>query len=504
MFDKEYRYLTLTFDRPDFKRMTRDLKTGKINMVIVKSLDRLGRGSHTEDIIEEHFNIPKIRFIAIAESVDTIEGIDYLIDILHVMNGLVPKITSRKVRQVKRENAKNGMFMNSQAPYGFKKSPDNKHFLIEDEEAAAIVRRLFTEFANGDSAREIGARLTAEGKDSPRFYHYAKLGKPVPYKNAKNTWGSATVLKLMRNEAYIGNLIQGKREVISIKTKKVRLVDEEDWIRKEETHDPIVSRDLWDRVNARLRTKSIARKAVPRNTRFDKNAHIGLFSTILRCADCGSALAYMRKKLKTSEKGVYRCTRYNNNGGSACTPHYIEEPDLCAFILNDITRYATLAVNERKQLASRLMQSQRQNQNDEASILRNSINAAESRLAEIAARQKALFEEKFAGNIPQSVFNNLIKGYDTEQAEIEEKLPRLRRELESIQESVSEIENWLNLIESYTELETLDRPTVVGLIESVIVSERVKVKGQKHSQNLEVKYRIIGNLPNNAKEDAVS
>src|SRR5699024_10874927 len=132
--------------------------------------------------------------------------------------------------------AEQGKFMGSQAPYGYMKSPEDKHVLIIDEEAAAIVRRLFNEFANGDSARMIADKLNAEGINTPRFYHYEKMGRTNPLTEEKNVWGSATITQLLKNQVYIGNMVQGKRQVVSFKTKKMRTVPPENWIVVENTH----------------------------------------------------------------------------------------------------------------------------------------------------------------------------------------------------------------------------------------------------------------------------
>jgi DNA invertase Pin-like site-specific DNA recombinase len=481
------------FNRPDFQRMIRDTETGKINCIITKDLSRIGRNYVQAGYYTEEFFVERgIRFIAINDSIDTLQENNDIAAFHHVLNEFYPKQVSKKVRQVKRASAQQGKFMNSQAPYGYQKSPQNKHILIPDEEAAKIINRLFNEYADGDSARMIANRMNTENVDSPRFYHYAKIGRENALPEQKNVWGSATVLQLLKNQAYIGNMVQGKREVISFKTKKRRTVPPEDWIIVENTHEPIIQRELWDRVQERIKANYRVRET--------KKEAVGLFAGILKCADCGSPLAYMNKKLKTVEKAVYRCSRYNNNGGKACTPHYIDEADICAFVLNDIKNHAQLAVNEREQLANRLMASMKNCQSSEAGAMRAKIKNAENRLSVIKGTLKSLYEEKIAGKIPESVFQDLMSGFVKEQSEIEERLPLLRREFDGIQETAGDINNWLSLISSFLELETLDRVSVTESIESITVSERIPKNGRK-IQQLEIEYRFIGNLLQNAKED---
>ncbi len=479
------------FQRPDFQRMIRDADAGRINCIITKDLSRLGRnyvqaGYYTE----EYFVERGIRYIAINDSIDTMQENNDIAAFHHVLNEFYPKQVSKKVRQVKSAGARQGKFMNSKAPYGYQKSPQDKHVLIVDEDAARIIRRLFSEYAAGESARMIADRLNAEKVDSPRFYHYAKMNRSNPLSTQKNVWGSGTVMQLLKNQAYIGNMVQGKREVISFKTKKLRKIAPEDWIIVENTHEPLVSRELWERVHSLINKRYKVRET--------KSQTVGLFAGILHCADCGSPLAYMRKHLKSGDKGVYRCSRYNNNGGKACSSHFIDEAEICAFVLNDIRLYAKLAKEERDDLANRLMLSMKQTQNGEIAIIRGKIHEAENRLVAIATALKSLYEDK--SKIPEALFLTLMDGFVREQAEIEERLSRLRHDLDGLQETTGEIDSWLSLISACLDLETLDRSTVMGLVENITVSERDRLYG-KQRQELEITYRFIGNLSQNAKED---
>lgn len=272
-------YSGTNFDRPDFKRMIHDAEIGKIDCIITKDLSRLGRnyveaGYYTEEYFIEH----DIRFIAINDGIDTMHDNNDIAAFHHVLNEFYPKQVSKKVKQVKKKSAEQGKFMGSQAPYGYMKSPEDKHVLIIDEEAAAIVRRLFNEFANGDSARMIADKLNAEGINTPRFYHYEKMGRTNPLTEEKNVWGSATITQLLKNQVYIGNMVQGKRQVVSFKTKKMRTVPPENWIVVENTHTPLIEKSLWERVQKRLSNPNKKIRRTKINT-------VGLFSGIVKCSD---------------------------------------------------------------------------------------------------------------------------------------------------------------------------------------------------------------------------
>lgn len=486
-------YSGVNFERPNFQRMLKDAEAGRINCIITKDLSRLGRNYvQTGHYTDEYFPELGVRYIAINDGIDTLEDNNDIAAFHHVLNELYPKQVSKKVRQVKTASAKQGKFMGSQAPYGYMKSPEDKHKLIIDEEAALFVRRLFQEFAGGDSGRMIADRLNGEGLDSPRFYHYAKLGRVNPLAKEKNVWGSATVLQLLRNQVYIGHMVQGKRQVVSFKTKKCRPIDPENWIVVENTHEPIVSQELWDRVHQRLSTKRRANRT--------KRDTVGLFAGVVVCSDCKSSLAYMRKQLKDREKGVYRCSRYNNNGGGACSPHYIDEEFLAAFVLNDIRLHAKLAAAEKEQLTQRLLKAMSASRDAESRTLLVKKKEMEHRLSVIASNLKNLYGDKCAGKLPEQVFFGLMNDYTKEQTGLEDALAALTAELKAVQSTENEIAEWIGLVEKQTDIQTLDRVTVMELIETIEVGEKVKENG-KRTQEISIEYRFIGNLLQNAKED---
>ena len=475
--------------------MIHDAEIGRINCIVTKDLSRLGRnyveaGYYTEEYFIEH----DIRFIAVNDGIDTIKDDNDIAAFHHVLNEIYPKQVSKKVRQVKKKSAEQGKFMGSQAPYGYMKSPEDKHILIVDDEAAVIVRRLFKDFANGDSARMMADKLNKEGVSTPRFYHYEKEGKTNPLSEQKNVWGSATITQLLKNQAYIGNMVQGKRQVVSFKTKKMRTVSPENWIVVENTHEPLVEKELWDRVQERFNRHH---HTVVRRT---KNDMVGLYSGMIKCADCGMPLAYMRKQLKDREKGVYRCSKYNNNGSKACSSHYINEDYISTFILNDIRNYANLAVTDRENLADRLYKALKKSNRGEMSSVKTKIKAIETRLLELNDRIKCVYEDKCTGKMPEDIALGLMKDFTDEKADLEKKLPIIKNKLCDISETESSINDWLDMISRYENITELDRETVFGLIESITVFEKDR-STTPAVQEIKIEYRFIKNLLQKEKED---
>ncbi len=249
--------------------------------------------------------------------------------------------------------------------------------------------------------------------------------------------------------------------------------------------NPAIERELWDKVHSRMRTNSRVAKT--------KEKTVGMFAGILRCTDCDSPLAYMRKKLANGEKGLYRCSRYNNNGSNACSTHYIEENDLCEIILADIRRYAVLEESEKENIANRLIKLKSKREIAETNILRGRITNAENSLAVIKTTIKNLYIDKCSGNIPEEVFKSMMEDFLKEQSDLGNQIPRLHDELEQISTATDEVNEWLNLISDFTNIESLTKDVVCKLIESITVSDRQKVDG-KWEQSIDIRYRFIDDL----------
>ena len=211
-------------------------------------------------------------------------------------------------------------------------------------------------------------------------------------------------------------------------------------------------------------------------------------------------LAYMRKQLKDREKGVYRCSRYNNNGSGACSSHNIDEEYISAFVLDDIRNYAQLAVEKREELAEKLYRALKKTNSSEISTLKSKVKSIENRLFEINDRIKNLYEDKCLGKIPEDVALSLMQNFTSEKTELETKLPALKNKLVNMDETVGNINEWLNMISAYENITELDREIVCGLVESVTVFEKDR-STTPVTQEVKIEYRFIKNLLQNEKED---
>lgn len=238
------------FQRPGVQRLIADAKAGRINVILVKDLSRFGRnyiefGQYTD------YLFPSIgcRFIALNNGIDTMNK-DSSTDamcFLNLFNEFYSRDTSKKVRAVRKACAENGKFMGPHPSFGYKRDPGNKHHLIIDEDTAPVVRRIFTMRTSGMTYRAIAAALNEDGVQPPGAYYYQQEGRSDP-RRVNHLWSNTTVKQIIHNEVYIGNLVQGRFGTLSYKSRKHVARSEDEWIRVEGTHEPLISREIWDTV----------------------------------------------------------------------------------------------------------------------------------------------------------------------------------------------------------------------------------------------------------------
>ena len=329
-----YRYHTSLFDRPGFNRLVQDATDRKINLVLTKDLSRLGRdyieaGKYTD------FIFPSLgcRFIALNDGVDTIRKNNEMLVILkNVMNDLYARDTSNKIKAVKLSTFKAGKYVGCYAPLGYRKSAADKHILEIDPVTAPVVRHIFDLRLQGNGFRKIALILNAEKVPAPRTFYYMAEGREN-HRGETPFWNDVTVKTILRNEVYLGHMVQNKTGTVSYKNHKQVSKPESEWIRVENTHEPLISQEVWDAVQ-RMDNH-------PARGRSGKSGTVSLFGGLLRCMDCGSSMRYMRdyrKKVsdKEPEYKAYVCNRYASGGKNACSSHYINQKVLTQIVLTDI------------------------------------------------------------------------------------------------------------------------------------------------------------------------
>ena len=478
-----------TFDRHGLNAMISDVRAGKINLVIVKDLSRFGRDYiETGKFIDVIFSSLNCRFIALNDGVDTLQHNNEMLAIFkNVMNDFYARDTSSKIKAVKKSTFKAGKFIGAYAPYGYIKDPADKHHLIIDEPAAVIVRRIFALRCQGVSYRRIAGILNEEKVIPPRDYYYQAIGKPNPQRQ-NHVWNDVTVKVLLRNEAYIGNMVQNKTGTVSYKDHSQISKPKEDWIRVFNTHEPLVSMEDWEL------TKQIEQRGAL--TRIKPFRGVNMFAGLLFCLDCGFALIHRtevehRKNGTIAEYESYLCGSYSRSGKTVCTTHTIYLRPLKEIVLSDIRAKAELVSIDEKAVVQRLTERMQAQSSQEIAAGRKTTKALNKRLTELEKLIAATYEDKVKGLIPETVCVELLNKYQAERNEKTAQLKELERQLDTTQEVQDDAQAWADLIRQYRTIDTLDRETLLRLIDKIEVGEKKIVNGQKE-QEIRIHYKFVG------------
>lgn len=405
----------------------------------------------------------------------------------NVMNDFYARDTSSKIKAVKKSTYQAGKYIGGYAPYGYIKDPQDKHHLIIDEPAAAVVRKLLALRCEGLGCRKIAQVLNEEGIAPPRVYYYQALGKANPYRQ-NGVWNDVTVRTLLRNEVYIGNMVQNKHGTVSYKNHKLIKKPKSEWIRVENTHEAIIDMDTW----------VLAQEIDQRNThpRINRLNEISLFGGMLYCMDCGFAMRHQTEKHKRKSGTVvvyesYMCGNYSRSGHVACSTHTIYLKPLAELVLDDIRTKAEIAHCREAEMVRRMTERMQSQSAQEDAAVRKTVKAIQKRLAELEKLVQNIYEDKVKGAIPESVCVELMNKYQTERVEKAEHLRQLERQMEESQTVRNDVQEWVSLIRQYRNLETLDRETLLRLVDKIEIGERRIVDGIKERE-IRIYYKFVG------------
>ena len=471
------------FERPAFKRLIQDIERGHIDVVLAKDLSRFGRNYAMSSFYREYFlNEFGVRVITVDENFDSSDEDNEIAPFLDVINEHHARQTSKKTKSIRRMAAKKGLFMGSTPPYGYRRSEIDKHLLVVDEEAAAVVRRIFELFRGGESARHIGDMLNKEGVTNPQKHYYDYLGKPNPYKNNAKSWSSATISVILRRETYLGHMVQGMSRVQSFKTKHIVPVPSEEWIRVENTHEPIVDSETFNAVQQILKVNYNCK---PKRTSI--NDEPSLFSNLLRCKDCGSKLNFNSSVNRGEREYVYRCAGYIQN--NRCKPHRINLELLTSVVLGDIKRHAKLANEDEEAFIRQLHLASSKDQAAEVESFKKKIKATRAEIEKIDELVLVAFEKLASNVLSDDIVKNLTEGYMAKKGALETELPTLIAALEIAENRNADRSNEIANLKRYSEITELTREVLSSLVQTVFISEPEK-KGKEKFYDMEIRYRF--------------
>jgi len=480
------------FDRPNFQRMMQDVEAGKVNCIASKDLSRFGREHIMMDYYLE-FVFPEkgIRYIAVSDNEDTEKGLSDFVPFKNLFNEWFAKDTSRKVKNSLHAKFLAGERTFAYAPLGYKRDPDVKNRLVIDEETRWIVEKIFDLAFHGAGAAKITGILLDEQVPTPGWLNYTRYGTfaniyaDAPEKK-RYAWTVAQVKSIVKNETYIGNSVHGIQTNISYKNKKKIRKPPEEWLRIENTHEAIVSKEVFERVQEQIASRR----------RKMKTATTQIFSGLVKCADCGWSMSYGTNNSNSKPFHYFVCTNYRQHGPKHCdcTSHYIRYDTLYAYVLSRLQYWSAQSDMGEEHLKRQLLHANDCEQQRMVKMRDAELKRSQKRQKELDRLFSKLYEDWAAERITEYNFKVLSEKYQTEQAEVLEKIERLQAELDTEQQTVVNIDQWIDLIQHYAHPEELTAEMLNALIEKIVVHEKTVGEDGEKEQTVDIYYRFVGKI----------
>lgn len=483
-------YSGTDFNRPAVTQLLEDAKNGKINLIICKDLSRFGRNYiEVGQYVDYIFPTYNIRFIALNDNVDTANQNSAAMDmmpIVNIFNEWHCASTSKKIKAVIEANAKAGKYRSTYAPYGYIKGDNDKHLPVIDPEAAANVKRMFEMRATGISPRHIADALNDEHILTPTDYRDKKDGT-VCTKRSAHLWSGEVVRRMLHNPTYLGHLVQLRTTSISYKNHKVINRAPEDMVVVENTHEAIISQELWDKCREMEASVSQGKKT--------KMGIVMPLCGFMFCADCGAKMRLMynnttagsKKKPKKYLRHNYNCVTYNRYGKRACGSHYIKMKDINAIVLADI-RSLTQQVIEDENAAKNAFLAKKQTQRSKQTADdKKRLSDGKRRLDELATLIPKIYEDKVLGKVPEDVCIDLLQKYTAEQKELAAVVANLEARQQESRKDGEDVEKFVARLKKYAGAEELTREMCLELIEYIVVDEYAADR----PRHIEIYYKFL-------------
>lgn len=485
-----------TFQRPEVQRLLDDAKTGVINTIIVKDLSRFGRNYiEVGQYVDYVFPAFGIRFIAIQDNVDAENrdsGAMEMMPIMNVFNEWHAANTSKKIRAVRRSNAKEGIYTAKKASYGYKMGTDKKRAPVIDEETAPIVKRIFEMYASGMSPRKISEILNLKGIPSPATYAYTQSGqKPKP--NVVGLWTAVTIREMLNKIIYIGHMPQLRWTSLSYKNHKRFRKDESEWTVVYNNHEPIISQELWDKVQERKKSVAQGRKT--------KVGYTHPLSGFLFCADCGNK---MKLCTSVSRKGTrlyhFDCGYHLRYGKAYCFSHYIAASALEEIVLGDIREMAQRIVLDEKAVREEFIRHNAELADQAIKSAKKGLQAKRKRTEELSRLMQVAYEDRVRGKMPEDICIGFIQKYSDEQKRLENKITELEERLTETTNTIRSADDFIRNIKKYLEAPELTREMCYELIDRIIVGGHPKHTGKEREIDIVYKVDIASVLRHKLKK----
>ena len=471
-------YSGTSFERPGFQKMIRDMENGKIGIIITKDLSRLGRdylmtGQYIELIFPEH----DVRYIAINDSVDTLKSENELMAFKNIFNDWFARDCSRKVKAVLKAKGQSGKPLSNHPPYGYRKSEHDKNVWEVDEEAASVVKRIFSLAIEGHGPLQIAKILTDDEIITPAVYAVRKgycnrdvSGKPP------TRWDHRTVCNILDRIEYVGHTVNFKTSSKSYRCKKRVYTDKGDWLIFENTHEPVVSQHDFELVQKLRNGKK----------RPQKCKDISPFSGIVYCADCGKKLYLNRGKGIPNES--MKCGTYSKHFHE-CTAHYIRTRDLRELVLIEINKLLSAIHDDEDNFVRDAIEHSTAEHREEVKKAKKLLSKHEKRINELDMLFTRLYEDNVLGKIDDDRFSRMSVGYTEEQKKLIAECEQLHELIGAGEQKDADLSRFLQVVRKYEHITELTPKIMHEFIEKIVVHEPAKSGGHRE-QEVEIHFRF--------------
>ena len=475
----------VTMDRPGFVEMICQLEQGKAAAVFVKDLSRLGRnyievGRLTEEFFPDH----DIRLVAVSDNIDTAEGENELAPIRNLFNEWYARDISKKRRISNKIKGNAGEPM-GQPPYGYIKDPnDPKHWIVDDE-AAQVVRRVYSMTLEGFGTEQISAQLEKDDVLTPRAYWLTKgIKRPGKGKQQPPTkWNSSTITKILSLQEYCGDILNFKTYSKSYKNKKRIDNDRENWVVFQDVHEAIIERAVYEQVQQK--------RGKIRKRRTNNGEH-NMFSGLLVCADCGSNLHFHFNQGNPEIK-YFNCSNYKGNRGTCTSTHYVRVDFLEEVVLGEIRRLTKFASLYEDEFVKAVIGHSQQAEQTDRKLKEKELKTLLARDEELDGLFERIYEDNVSGKLSDDRFAKMSRRYEDEQKELSEKIKKLRSEIEKQSSRSMTTDMFIGLVRKYTRARKLTPRMLNELVEKIEVFNAEKIDGV-WEQRLRIHYNCVGTI----------
>ena len=475
----------VTMDRPGFVEMICQLEQGKAAAVFVKDLSRLGRNYiEVGRLTEEFFPNHDIRLVAVSDNIDTAEGENELAPIRNLFNEWYARDISKKRRISNKIKGNAGEPM-GQPPYGYIKNPnDPKHWIVDDE-AAQVVRRVYSMTLEGFGTEQIAAQLEKDDVLTPRAYWLTKgIKRPGKGKQQPPTkWNSSTITKILSLQEYCGDILNFKTYSKSYKNKKRIDNDRENWVVFQDVHEAIIERAVYEQVQQK--------RGKIRKRRTNNGEH-NMFSGLLVCADCGSNLHFHFNQGNPEIK-YFNCSNYKGNRGTCTSTHYVRVDFLEEVVLGEIRRLTKFASLYEDEFVKAVIGHSQQAEQTDRKLKEKELKTLLARDEELDGLFERIYEDNVSGKLSDDRFAKMSRRYEDEQKELAEKIKKLRSEIEKQSSRSMTTDMFIGLVRKYTRARKLTPRMLNELIEKIEVFNAEKIDGV-WEQRLRIHYNCVGTI----------